>query len=179
MSHGTTSPASSNAQTTSTAIATQPTSCACCVCRCVGGGVRRTLLWRHALAEQGHTHFHGLSKLAVNVECHPPTYTCRPNTMKWAMLDQLQHPPAYFREVIQNHFRCLQEALGFACGARYGTSRTCAEHIGFQKSPKFLPALNSMMPHVLVGACRLRGDYIVENCRKWVAWCREKGQAGE
>ena len=25
---------------------------------------------------------------------------------------------------------------------------------------------------------RLRGDYILENCRSWVAWCREKNQGG-
>lgn len=27
--------------------------------------------------------------------------------------------------------------------------------------------------------CRLRGDHILGNCRRWVEWCREKGQAGE
>ncbi|EFN57878.1 hypothetical protein CHLNCDRAFT_141888 [Chlorella variabilis] len=51
-----------------------------------------------------------------------------PNTIKWAMLDQLQHPPEYFREVVQQHFR-------------------------------------------------LRGDFILANCRKWVTWCKDKGQA--
>lgn len=27
--------------------------------------------------------------------------------------------------------------------------------------------------------CRLRGDFILDNCRRWVAWCKEKGQGGE
>ncbi|KAL4420088.1 hypothetical protein ABPG77_000569 [Micractinium sp. CCAP 211/92] len=52
-----------------------------------------------------------------------------PHTIKWAMLDQLQHGPEYFQHVIREHFR-------------------------------------------------LRGDYILGNCRRWVEWCREKGQAG-
>ncbi|KAI7841707.1 hypothetical protein COHA_004574 [Chlorella ohadii] len=52
-----------------------------------------------------------------------------PSTIKWAMLDHLQHTPEYFKDVIQQHFR-------------------------------------------------LRGDYILENCRRWVAWCREKNQGG-
>lgn len=26
---------------------------------------------------------------------------------------------------------------------------------------------------------RLRGDYILQNCRRWVTWCKEKGQACE
>lgn len=52
-----------------------------------------------------------------------------PHTIKWAMLDQLQHGPEYFQQVIREHFR-------------------------------------------------LRGDYILENCRRWVDWCREKGQSG-
>lgn len=52
-----------------------------------------------------------------------------PSTIKWAMLDQLQRPPDYFRDIIQQHFR-------------------------------------------------LRGDFILANCRKWVTWCRAKGQSG-
>lgn len=52
-----------------------------------------------------------------------------PSTIKWAMLDHLQHTPEYFKEVIHQHFR-------------------------------------------------LRGHYILENCRRWVTWCREKNQGG-
>ncbi|KAL4444357.1 hypothetical protein ABPG75_012094 [Micractinium tetrahymenae] len=52
-----------------------------------------------------------------------------PQTIKWAMLDQLQHGPEYFQPVIREHFR-------------------------------------------------LRGNYLLENCRRWVAWCRDKGQSG-
>ncbi len=33
--------------------------------------------------------------------------SCRPSTIKWAMLDHLQHTPEYFKDVIQQHFRCV------------------------------------------------------------------------
>lgn len=70
----------------------------------------------------------GYEQRSDDTSSHRYSAQLMPHTIKWAMLDQLQHGPEYFRPIIQQHFR-------------------------------------------------LRGDYILENCRRWVTWCREKGQA--
>ncbi|PSC72558.1 baculoviral IAP repeat-containing 6-like isoform X2 isoform A [Micractinium conductrix] len=70
----------------------------------------------------------GYEQRADDANSHRYSASLMPHTISWAMLDQLQHAPEYFRPIIQEHFR-------------------------------------------------LRGAAILENCRRWVAWCREKEQS--
>ena len=102
------------------------------------------------------------------------------------MLDQLQHAPDYFQAVIRNHFRharlllpplllggCLLSCVVIASGAGPACPPCHPAHL-LEATSIWLP----INPASLLLACRLRGDSILENCRRWVAWCREKGQAG-
>lgn len=39
----------------------------------------------------------------------------REQTLRWAMIDQLRSPPAYFAEVIKSHFRLRGDAVLATC----------------------------------------------------------------
>jgi hypothetical protein len=91
--------------------------------------------------------------------------------MQYAILEQLRSPPAEFKDVIQDHFRCvarcamlsrmahvsafvlgavagLLSAIGHSCGTTDCIQRTC------------------MLSGTWSG--RLQRDYVVRTCEKWI-----------
>lgn len=79
-------------------------------------------------------------------------------------------PPKYFEEAVEqpSNWAGMESAWPLP-------SQTAAPAL---PSVHWLPAWPLTKLCGVVDLHRLRGDYILENCRRWVTWCREKNQGG-
>ena len=69
-----------------------------------------------------------------------------PATVKWAMLDQLQHPPDYFADVIRQHFRCV-------CVCVVVVEGVCVWGGGGGAASRISPAADAAQPHRFWSGC--------------------------
>eukprot|EP00887_Chlorella_sp_A99_P005986 scaffold27.g5986.t1 len=68
-----------------------------------------------------------------------------PKTITWAMLDMLQHPPPYFKDVIERHFRLRGQAVLASCRSWVGWCRERSQGRAAAEIEALLPRLEAQI----------------------------------